>query len=188
MNFLVLILFITMLFPESQYKEPSFALLKTVNNIQIRQYDEYIIAKTTEPLSTSNPDNNMFRTLASYIFGKNEKQKNIPMTAPVTTFKNDTSYDMIFYMLDSNSVDDLPKPSGQNITFEKFNLGKCAVISFSWFTSDWKIKKYEKKLKKFIENNGYTQTSHFMVNRYDSPWKFPWNRKNEVLVQIKENL
>ena len=60
--------------------------------------------------------------LASYIFGENENKQKIPMTAPVTTFKTENSYDMIFYMLDADDIEDLPKPSGQEIVFEKFNL------------------------------------------------------------------
>ena len=39
-------------------------------------------------------------------------------------------------------------PSGQDIVFEKFNLGKCAVINFSWFTNESKIEKYKTMLEK----------------------------------------
>ena len=177
--------FLTLGISEKTYKEPSFKLIKKSNNIEVRQYDENIIAKTSIPLSADQSDNNMFRVLASYIFGKNEKQQQIPMTAPVTTFKNSESYDMIFYMLNVNSIEDLPRPMNENIQFEKLNLGKCASISFSWFTNDFKIKQYQKQLKRFLKNNGYTQASPFMLNRYDSPWTLPWNRRNEILVKIK---
>ena len=53
------------------------------DNIELRQYDEYVIARTSIPISQSEEDNNMFRVLASYIFGRNEKNQSIPMTAPV---------------------------------------------------------------------------------------------------------
>ena len=132
MNFL-LFLFFTILHSETNYKEPDFILLDVSGGVEIREYGEYIVAKTSVPLKQKYSENNMFRTLASYIFGDNQKKQNIPMTAPVTTFKNIDSYDMLFYMLESDSINHLPKPSGQNITFEKFNLGKCAVISFSVF-------------------------------------------------------
>ena len=128
-----------MLLSEEKYKEPIFTLLERQNNIEIRQYGEYIVAKTAIPIEEKETENNMFRTLASYIFGSNEKNKSIPMTAPVTTLENNNTYEMLFYMLESDNIKDLPNPSGQNITFEKFNLGKCAVISFSWFVNDRKI-------------------------------------------------
>ena len=186
MNFL-LFLFLTILHSETNYKEPDFILLDVSGGVEIREYGEYIVAKTSVPLKQKYSENNMFRTLASYIFGDNQKKQNIPMTAPVTTFKNIDSYDMLFYMLESDSINHLPKPSGQNITFEKFNLGKCAVISFSGFVNSYKIKKYEKKLSRFLKKSKYTPTSSFMVNRYNSPWVLPWNRRNEVLVTIKSN-
>ena len=107
------------------------------------------------------------------------------MTAPVTTFKDSNNYNMLFYMLNSKDIEDLPNPSGQDITFEKFNLGKCAVIRFSWFVNDRKITKYENRLKKFLNKEGYEPISPFMINRYDSPWRLPFMRRNEILVKIK---
>ena len=53
------------------------------------------------------------------------------------------------------------------------------------FINDRKINKYQNKLKKFLKDNGYIQKSPFMVNRYDPPWKLPFMRRNEVLVQIQ---
>ena len=84
----------------------------------------------------------------------------------------------------SNDIKDLPSPSGQDITFEKFNLDKCAVIRFSWFVNNRKIIKYKRKLQKFLDDNEYKATSPFMINRYDSPWKLPFMRRNEILVKI----
>ena len=183
----ILFLFLTILLSENNYKEPDFILLESNGRVEIREYGEYIVAKTSVPLKQKYSENNMFKTLASYIFGDNQKNQNIPMTAPVTTFRNIDSYDMLFYMLESDSIKQLPKPSGQNITFEKFNLGKCAVISFSGFVNSYKIRKYEKKLHRFLKKNNYTPISSFMVNRYNSPYVWPWNRRNEVLVKIKSN-
>ena len=179
------ILFATMLLSKSKYKEPEFLLLKQENNIEIRQYKEYVIAKTARSLDQVEPDNSMFRVLASYIFGRNEKNQNIPMTAPVTTYQDNNLSHMLFYMLDSDEIKDLPKPSGQDITFEKFNLNKCAVIRFSWFVNQKKINKYQAQLEKFIQDNGYTKESSYMINRYDSPWTLPFIRRNEILIKIK---
>ena len=56
------------------------------------------------------------------------------MTAPVTTFEDNESYSMLFYMLESDEIKDLPNPSGQNITLDKFNLGKL-VFSINFYQS-----------------------------------------------------
>ena len=185
MRVIIIIYFLNMLVSEQFYKEPSFDILKKSKNIEVRIYKENIIAKTSVPLSGERIDNSMFRTLASYIFGENEKGQRIPMTAPVTTIKNEETYDMIFYMLNVENIEDLPSPTNPNIEFEKLNLGKCVSISFSWLTNDFRVKYYKKQLKKYIKDNGYTAISPFMLNRYDNPWTLPWNRRNEVLVKIK---
>mgnify|MGYP001287316055 CR=1 FL=1 len=185
MRVIIIIFFLNMLVSEQFYKEPSFDILKKSKNIEVRLYKENIIAKTSVPIEDEKIDNSMFRTLASYIFGENERRQRIPMTAPVTTIKNEETYDMIFYMLNVENIDELPNPTNPNIEFEKLNLGKCVSISFSWLTNDFRVKYYKKQLKKYVEDNGYTAISPFMLNRYDSPWTLPWNRRNEILVKIK---
>ena len=185
MRVIIIIFFLNMLVSEQFYKEPSFDILKKSKNIEVRLYKENIIAKTSVPIEDEKIDNSMFRTLASYIFGENERRQRIPMTAPVTTIKNEETYDMIFYMLNVENIDELPNPTNPNIEFEKLNLGKCVSISFSWLTNDFRVKYYKKQLKKYVEDNGYTAISPFMLNRYDSPRTLPWNRRNEILVKIK---
>ena len=185
MSVIIIIFFLNMLVSEQFYKEPSFDILKKSKNIEVRLYKENIIAKTSVPIEDEKIDNSMFRTLASYIFGENERRQRIPMTAPVTTIKNEETYDMIFYMLNVENIDELPNPTNPNIEFEKLNLGKCVSISFSWLTNDFRVKYYKNQLKKYIKDNGYTAISPFMLNRYDNPWTLPWNRRNEVLVKIK---
>ena len=176
---------LTGLFAEEKYKEPQYNVLEKDGSIEIREYSEYVVAKTSINKNFDSTENNMFRTLASYIFGNNHDNAKIPMTAPVTTISNDNSFEMIFYMLDADNVNELPTTDIKNITFERFKLGKCAVISFSWFTSEDRISKHKKKLDQFISDNNYEVISSYMVNRYDPPWTLPFLRRNEVLVKIR---
>ena len=183
MKLIIIILFSSMLFSSDKYKEPSYALLVQDNNIEIREYGSYIVARTSINVNDVE-ENNMFRTLASYIFGNNAESKSIPMTAPVTTYQNNKDYHMLFYMLEAESIEDMPKTNGQSIDFETFTLGKCAVISFSWFTTDSRIDYYTKALSQYLNENNIVTSSPFMVNRYDPPWRLPFLRRNEILVKI----
>ena len=183
-NIIILLTMFAIMIPSENYKEPKYKLIKKDGNIEIREYGEYIVAKTTVNKNFDVSENNMFRTLASYIFGNNHQNKKIPMTAPVTTVTKSNSFDMIFYMLDANTPADMPDPNGQDIIFEDFYLGKCAVISFSWFTTDSKIKSYTQKLQNYLFDNNLQAKSSFMVNRYDPPWRLPFLRRNEILIQI----
>lgn len=183
MKLIIIIIFSSMVFSSDKYKEPEYKLLDKSNNIEIREYSSYVVARTSLSIQQKE-DNNMFRTLASYIFGGNENNESIPMTAPVTTYGDDKDYHMIFYMLDADSPTDLPNPNGQEIKFEDFTLGKCAVVSFSWFTSNNRVKHYTDLLKDYIAENNLIIKSPYMVNRYDPPWRLPFLRRNEILVKI----
>tara|TARA_B100000029_G_scaffold492388_1_gene553634 strand:- start:385 stop:951 length:567 start_codon:yes stop_codon:yes gene_type:complete len=182
--FLIITLSFTMLLGESKYKEPEFTLVSKDSNIEIREYSKYVVAKTSRSVNDEKNENNMFRTLASYIFGDNHDDAKIPMTAPVTTFKDNNTSEMIFYMLDADSIDDLPYTDVEGIDFDIFTLGKCATVSFSWFTSDKRVKKYESQLKDYLKKNNITTNGPFMLNRYDPPWKLPFLRRNEIIVRI----
>jgi len=182
MKLILIIIFTSMIFSD-KVKEPTYRVIKKEGDIEIREYGSYIVAKTSISKDANN-DNNMFRTLASYIFGGNKRNESIPMTAPVTTFSDDLNYNMLFYMLDVDEVNQLPEHNGQNIMFEKFDLGKCVAISFSWSTSESRIEYYSSKLSDFIEKNNLKTKSSFMINRYDPPWKLPFLRRNEIIVRL----
>ena len=46
MKYIILIFFTTITLSESNYKEPNFTLLYSQKNIEVRQYEEYVVAKT----------------------------------------------------------------------------------------------------------------------------------------------
>ena len=52
-------------------KNPEFILVEKHGDIEVREYSEYVIAKTSISQSDMELNNNMFRTLAGYIFGGN---------------------------------------------------------------------------------------------------------------------
>ena len=93
------------------YKEPAYELLNKDGRIEIRQYSEYVIAKTSIKNSNTEEDNNLFRRLGGYIFGNNVDNASIPMTIPVITKNDNTNYEMIFFMLDAKKPEDLPRPN-----------------------------------------------------------------------------
>ena len=182
MKLILIIIFTSMIFSE-KVKEPTYKVIKKEGDIEIREYGTYVVAKTSISKDI-NSDNSMFRTLASYIFGGNKKSESIPMTAPVTTFSDDSNYNMLFYMLDVDEINQLPEHNGQNIIFERFELGKCAVISFSWSTSDSRIEYFSSELSNFIEKNNLKTKSPYMVNRYDPPWRLSFLRRNEIIIRL----
>ena len=167
------------------YKEPEYTLINKDKNIEIRRYSESIIAKTSLEGENRESNNKMFRVLANYIFGGNDKSQKIPMTSPVVTKENNGSYDMIFFMLDVNSEEELPKPSSENISIEKINLDKVVVIKFGWWTTKNNIKKHRDLIEQYIKNYNLKVISEMMVAQYNPPWTLPPFRRNELIFKIK---
>ena len=165
-------------------KNPEFILVEKHGDIEVREYSEYVIAKTSISQGDMELNNNMFRTLAGYIFGGNNKSQSIPMTAPVITKNDESSYDMIFFMLDANKPEDLPLPNSRNVSIEMMDLGKTISITFGMWATDSRVKYYKKKLDKHIKDNNIQIKSHLMVAQYNSPWAMPPFRKNELIYKI----
>ena len=181
-NFIYLILLSMTL---TATKEPQYDLIKQDGKIEIRQYPEYVIAKTSVKQVDVNQSNNMFRTLAGYIFGGNTNNQSIPMTAPVITQNNNLNYSMIFFMLEAKELKDLPAPNNKNISLEYMGIGKTISISFGMWATEKRVNYYKEKLDKYIKENYIQVQSPLMVAQYNSPWALPPFRKNELLYTIK---
>ncbi len=166
------------------YKEPEFILINKNGNIEIRQYNKYVIAKTSISKKNSSLDNNMFGVLAGYIFGGNNQGQSIPMTTPVITKESDSSYDMIFFMLDSDSPNDLPTPNSSKISLESFTMGKTISIRFGMWATEERVLKYKSILDQYILDKDILVKSNLMVAQYNSPWTMPPFRRNELIYQI----
>ena len=65
-------------------EEPSYQVILQQENKEIRRYDPNIVAKTNIKGEYKEAQNEGFKILAGYIFGKNKKNVDIAMTAPVT--------------------------------------------------------------------------------------------------------
>ena len=170
----------------SKYKEPSYTLIKKLDKIEFREYDENIIIKTSKSNANGEANNSLFRILASYIFGGNKKNEKIPMTAPVITTNIDNNHEMIFFILNKNTSEDLPIPNSTKIQIDNLNLNKTISISFGMWATEKRIKYYKKLLDKYIFENSINIKPNLMVAQYNSPWVVPPFRRNELIYQIKE--
>mgnify|MGYP006137821583 FL=1 len=166
-------------------KEPDYNLIKKDGKIEIREYSDYVIAKTSLSKGDTKENNSMFRTLAGYIFGGNSKNQSISMTAPVITQSNNDDYNMIFFMLGAKSPEQLPIPNNQNVILEKMDIGKTVSITFGMWATDDRIAHYKPLLDKYISDNKIKVLSTLMVAQYNSPWAIPPFRKNELIYRIK---
>ena len=170
----------------AQTEQQKFKILSKYDDIEIRNYDPAIYASVTIP-SNSKEQSSSFRILAGYIFGGNDKNQKIAMTAPVHMHKNEDdgnqSLTMRFVMPEKYGIEDLSIPNDKRIEITKSMEKKFAAITFTGYNSDNKFILHSNKLKKFLDNNNISYVDNPIYLGYDPPYKF-WNRKNEVLFEL----
>jgi len=180
---------------------PKYKVLKKESQFEIRQYEPYIVAKTTVRGDFKESTRKAFRILAGYIFGKNKGEKKIsmtspveiesssskiPMTSPVEMSYSDGNYTMAFSMPSKYSIDTLPKPLDERIKFEEIPQKIIASHQYSWLSSKKRNDKKAEELRKWLKKQtNYKVLSNYRYAGYNPPWTIPFFRRNEVHILIE---
>jgi len=181
-------------------EEPKFRVIESDGDFEVRQYEGYLVAKTTVDADYEESTSKGFKRLANYIFGDNVKQESISMTAPVMQEKESESlamtapviremkegnWEMKFVMPSEYTMATLPKPIDSLVILDEEPEKKVAVTRYSGFMSEEKFESNKNRLLKWIDEKGYTPVSAPVSAGYDPPWTIPFLRRNEVMVEIK---
>ena len=166
---------------EGRLERPTYNVLQKDGKIEIRAYDSFRVAQTRrgegrEELSQG------FRVVARYIFGGNEEQKSMSMTVPVIQENQSQGMQVAFVM--SEKEKDLPAPSSSAVQLKTIQWGHVASIHFSGYGTQKKFKKYEQRLRSWLNENNQSIAGDAIYAQYNSPSAFPLLRKNEVLLRL----
>lgn len=173
-----------MAYQSNKIETPKYTVLKSYDDFELRQYGSMILAQTVmQSASYENTSSQGFRTVASYIFGGNDENKKIAMTAPVIMEMGDDTK-MSFVMPKEHSMESLPEPSSEEVKILKVSPKKYAVITFPGYANNKKIDKYAKKLLKSIKSEGLETIGNVKFMGYNAPWQVI-GRKNEIAVEVK---
>ena len=182
---------------------PDYEVIKKTEgkDIEVRQYKEMIVAKTSVKAEYKDAQSIMFKRLAGYIFGKNASDEEIGMTAPVIqkdskegenigmtapVFQNKTgdTWEMTFVMPARYTMETIPKPVDPTVVLEKEPPKTTAALRFSGFLSEDNIEEHKAELKQWVRASGYKEVSAYRSAGYDAPFTIPFLRRNEVLVDV----
>lgn len=183
---------------------PKYEVLFKQDDKEIRAYSSYIVARTQVKGEFKEAQNEAFRILAGYIFGKNEQKQKISMTAPVVQEASAQSekiamtapvvmqapsaagWEMTFMMPSKYKISDLPRPKDERIQFEEIPAQTIAVIRYSGFGSESTNNKKAQELQSWItEQKKYEAVSGPSWAGYDPPWTIPFLRRNEMMITLK---
>ena len=167
----------------SAIEEPTYSLVTSWESpdIEIRDYDSRILATTR----MTEGQNSGFRVLAGYIFGGNENEQEIAMTAPVQrTMPGEQEAEMAFVVPRAYSMEELPTPDDSRVEFREEPAYRAAVIRFSGWVNDKKAERYWQTLIAFLEEQGIQPVGDPTLNQYNPPGTPPFMRRNEIIVAV----
>ncbi len=167
-------------------KEVKYSLIKKLDNVEIRLYNSFIIAKVDGYGDAG------FNLLFKYIKGNNTQKaalemtspvisQNVEMTAPVLSEKDSIA----FVMPEEYTLETTPKPSDERIKIQQIPERHVAALRFTgrWTSSNF-AKKSEQLLKELQTAKIETRGTIFAM-RYSGPFT-PWfMRKNEVATEVQ---
>jgi hypothetical protein len=184
-------------------EKPKYTVLKKDGKFEIREYEEQILAEVEIDGDWGSALNRGFRILAGYIFGGNKakakismtapvteeqdyKKEKIPMTSPVIASKVSEKRHKISFMMPSKyTMDTLPEPDSDEITFRKLEKHKAAVIRFSGYFRERLLEKKSEEFKHWLQKEGIGPKSEFISAQYNPPWIPGLFRRNEIIVYIE---
>jgi hypothetical protein len=184
-SFFIAVSIISMGPPAMAIEEPSYSVMETEGNFELRKYSSYIMAETYVEGDFEAVGSEGFRRLADYIGGKNQKKESISMTAPVSQERENGRWRIAFMMPSAYPMDTLPIPNDERIALREEKEKTVAVIRYS---GTWGKKRYEKhatRLMDWIDTKGWNMTGAPVWARYNPPF-MPWfMRRNEILIPVQ---
>ena len=183
-------------------EEPAYTVVEKKDGYEIRQYQPYILAKATITGSYAEATNKGFRIIADYIFGNNTKKEsiamttpvlesearseNIAMTTPVLESADAHNERIIAFVLPSKyTLDTLPTPNNNAVTFEEVPAQKVAALRFTWYASESRMETKKELLQSYLKRDNLTASGTAKTARYNPPFSMPLLLRNEVLIPIE---
>lgn len=162
----------------------AYSVIQVEENFEIRFYPVATLA-IIKANSTSYKElgNKGFRKLAGYIFGGNNENKQIAMTAPVHMEMTDSIASMSFVLPKNYNKETLPKPNDTSVEIKTSPAEYVAALEFGGFANTKKINEHIEELKTLLLTRKINIIGNFRYLGYNPPYQL-FGRKNEIIVSI----
>lgn len=172
-------------FSASNIETQKYRVVKKEDGFEIRFYPKATFATIrSNGVKYKQVASSGFRKLAGYIFGGNDQNKSIAMTAPVRMEMSKKGSVMSFMMPAKYDIAALPKPKDATVEIKQSEEVYAAVIAFGGYANDEKINEYTNKLIRLLQIKNIKITGPFNFLGYDAPYQLI-GRKNEISIPIE---
>ena len=169
-------------YPVMGIETPSYTVLKTHQNIEVRLYDPMTMAEVH--IKGDRKDSAGVSHIG-YIFGNNQSDAKMAMTAPVEQKQVDDAWRIGFVMPSSYTIDTLPQPNNTRINVTQMPKKTVVVIRFSGLSSNQNLEKNEHILMQYCNDMRFLVIGSPKYAFYNPPWTLPFLRRNEMMVEIQ---
>ena len=176
----------------AEYDIPDYIIVLQEGDLAIRDYAPVMVVETQVTASRRDAPGDAFRKLARYIGGKNKADLDIPMTAPVAQTQASPSgtneaekWSIQFFLPRDLTATNTPQAIEEGVNVRFLEAQTFASVSFRGTQTDEKVSDNMRKLKGFVEQQGYQVSGPPVYAFYDPPF-IPWFlRDNEILLPIE---
>lgn len=187
-------------------EEPTYEVVKSYPEFELRRYEPFLVAETEVDGDFDDVGSQAFRILAAYIFGENQSQAKMEMTAPVNQraaagegektamtapvtqrskgIGGSDTFVLSFVMPSGYSLDSLPVPLDPRVLLREEPAKVMAVRSYSGRWTEANYRENESLLLAAVEKAGLTPVAAPVYARYNSPFSLPLLRRNEAMVEV----
>ena len=193
MYFLLIILgmMLSLPFSAAAIEQPAYEVVETHGDIEIRQYDSLVVARTRVDASFEKAGSQAFSRLGGYIFGDNRTGEKIAMTAPVSQQPVETgndSYWVTFFMPSEHTEASLPAPDDRSVNVTTVPPQTYAVLRYRGGWSTKKYQQHESTLTTWLAGQDqWTPSGPAVWARYNPPFIPPFMKTNEVMIPISRS-
>ena len=184
-------------------EEPHYISAVVIDGVELRTYGPRIAAETMVTDDEDRARNIGFRRLANYIFGGNNRDEEISMTAPVAqqtarggdkiamtapvaqSRTPDDRWAIRFFMPSKWTMETLPKPTDSAVALVEVPGERVAVLRFAGDRSAAAVATRTEQLIDVLRDNGIEVTGDPVAWFYDPPWTLPFRRRNEIAIPVK---
>ncbi len=186
--------------PAMAIEEPGYEVVRKADGYELRRYAGYCVAETEVAGSQTDAGNAGFRILAKYIFGANQSQQSIAMTAPVLQAPSETiamkapvmqqpgatpgTYVVQFTMPSKYTLQTLPKPNDVRV---RLRQQPDRLVAVRTYKGGWSLARYGEELaalRDAMRRDGLIAIGEPQWARYNSPFSLPFMRRNEIWLEI----
>jgi hypothetical protein len=172
-------------FSTSSIETQKYRVVKKEDGFEIRFYPKATFATIRSTGSNyKQVASGGFRKLAGYIFGGNDQNKSIAMTAPVRMEMSEKGSAMSFVMPEKYDMTSLPKPKDATVEIKQSEPVYAAVIAFGGYANDEKINDYTNQLVTLLQKKNIKIIGRSNFLGYNAPFQFI-GRKNEISIPIE---